>query len=257
MADDLNTPDSGGEYQNADQRQYGDVSESYASATPLEDSDASDSMQSAWQVMFQDRKKLIFISGGVLLFIFLMMSIFGGSDDKHQEAALKVSPEMAIIKDQEGKMAKIEQNIEKMATFEKKFAALEAADQNRLTKLVSQVNILKDQLVNTQKQLADVRKIAYDQQAAVRMLTEKTSTESVKPSAEKPMVVPAMRTRVTYSIKAIVPGRVWLDSSKGNSMTVTVGDHLIGYGVVKKVDARLGQVFTSSGKVITYGENDH
>lgn len=70
----------------------------------------------------------------------------------------------------------------------------------------------------------------------------------------KPMMQRAPRERL--SLRAIVPGRAWVGSSFGVNRTVSVGDHLPGYGKVHKIDAAKGRVVTSSGVVIVYGPGD-
>ena len=59
-----------------------------------------------------------------------------------------------------------------------------------------------------------------------------------------------------YYIQAMIPGRVWLTSVDGKTLTVGRGDHIPGYGVVKRIDERSGAMVTSSGKVIRYAVNE-
>lgn len=59
-----------------------------------------------------------------------------------------------------------------------------------------------------------------------------------------------------YHLKAIMPGRAWLQSTKGVLVTVKVGDPLKSYGVVRAINPIQGWVGTSSGKVIQYGPQD-
>lgn len=66
----------------------------------------------------------------------------------------------------------------------------------------------------------------------------------------------AANTAVMYSIQAIIPGRAWLISSDGSSMTVREGSSVAGYGVVKLIDAEQGRVLTSSGHVIRFSQVD-
>lgn len=61
----------------------------------------------------------------------------------------------------------------------------------------------------------------------------------------------------TYYLKALVPGRAWLQSSNGNTITVTIGDRLAGYGIIQVIDTEQGIITTSSGKLIQYGKHDN
>jgi intracellular multiplication protein IcmG len=74
------------------------------------------------------------------------------------------------------------------------------------------------------------------------------------------VALPAMRAepRVTYTVQAIIPGRAWLKSESGDTVTVAEGDILRGYGRVAKIDPYDGVVEIDTGtKVIalSYGMN--
>lgn len=78
---------------------------------------------------------------------------------------------------------------------------------------------------------------------------------SVKPqSSIKP---PSMGSAPSsYYIQAIIPGRAWLLSSTGLTLTVREGTPLPGYGVIRLIDPNQGRVMTSSGKVIRFSQQD-
>ncbi|CAL7959971.1 intracellular multiplication protein IcmG [Gammaproteobacteria bacterium] len=69
-----------------------------------------------------------------------------------------------------------------------------------------------------------------------------------KKKATKPLAI--------YHIRAIVPGRVWLESADGKSATLRVGDSLEGYGTVEVISPQQGMVLMSDGSYIQYGVND-
>jgi hypothetical protein len=50
-----------------------------------------------------------------------------------------------------------------------------------------------------------------------------------------------------YTVHAVVPGRAWLKSSKGQIVTVAEGDSIGNYGKILVIDAANGVVLTSSG----------
>ncbi len=72
------------------------------------------------------------------------------------------------------------------------------------------------------------------------------------PSTQKKYVAP----KPSYSIQAIIPGRAWLMSSQGKTLTVSRGSVVPGYGVVRLINAKVGRVFTSSGRVIQFSQSD-
>ena len=59
-----------------------------------------------------------------------------------------------------------------------------------------------------------------------------------------------------YYIQAIIPGRAWIRTSNGQTITVTYNDEIAGLGKVTKIDAENGLVVTSSGAKIAYGINE-
>ncbi len=82
---------------------------------------------------------------------------------------------------------------------------------------------------------------------------EKATNPAVKRQvAKKAIVAP----QPAYYLKAVVPGRAWLQSKAGHLMTVKVGDRIAGYGTIQAINAESGWVGTSSGRVISYGPND-
>jgi len=114
------------------------------------------------------------------------------------------------------------------------------------------------QLANLQGQLDQTKKTNQQlQQAMVLLLEElKTINENMQnqPKAVKPSGPP--KPKITYHVRAIIDGRAWLLSSDGLAESVTVGDPIPGYGLVKAIDPNRGLIYTSSDKTIGYGLND-
>lgn len=71
----------------------------------------------------------------------------------------------------------------------------------------------------------------------------------------RPVIRP-VRTGL-YVVRAIVPGRAWIEGSiGGGAFTVMEGDRIPGTGIVAKVDAENGEVTMDTGEVIKYGTDD-
>jgi len=79
---------------------------------------------------------------------------------------------------------------------------------------------------------------------------EKSRTKSIPAANIKPPVL------LVYYLQSLTTGRAWVESSVGDFTTVKVGDSLPGYGQVKGIDVRAGNISTSSGRMIYYGPND-
>lgn len=67
----------------------------------------------------------------------------------------------------------------------------------------------------------------------------------------------AITQGIVYHLKALVPGRAWLEAPNGRATTVTIGDRLPGYGIIQMINTNQGIVTTSSGAVIEYGPKDN
>jgi hypothetical protein len=73
-----------------------------------------------------------------------------------------------------------------------------------------------------------------------------------------PGIPPAkpVEARTTYIVQAIIPGRAWLKSESGDTVTVAEGDLLKDYGRVTKIDPYDGVVDIDTGTkilVLSYG----
>ena len=109
-----------------------------------------------------------------------------------------------------------------------------SAMDNRVLSLTETVDGLAQDLTNVKKIMAD------DDIDLTSFSTIKLTDSSAPPpkaSDNGPM----------YTVHAIIPGRAWLKSNKGQILTVTEGDKIGDYGTVAQIDAANGLVRTSSG----------
>ncbi|OGT48006.1 MAG: hypothetical protein A3E82_04400 [Gammaproteobacteria bacterium RIFCSPHIGHO2_12_FULL_38_11] len=114
-----------------------------------------------------------------------------------------------------------------LAALQSDFSQSQAADQalqKTVTQLADQINALSTQL-NT---------------ALAKLQAAKTG--------KKLMV---------FHLRAVLPDRAWITSNTGETLSVTVGDHIEQYGSVQSIDPSTGVINTSSGRKIQYGTNDY
>lgn len=78
---------------------------------------------------------------------------------------------------------------------------------------------------------------------------EKSMTVSDKPmhSAKEVRDAPAK-----YYIQAMIPGRAWIKSKKGSTITVRRGSRIMGYGRITMIDVENGIITTTSGNMIRF-----
>lgn len=77
-------------------------------------------------------------------------------------------------------------------------------------------------------------------------------TQMLQEGAAKPQAHMKADTKMIYSVQAIIPGRAWLKSDAGDTVTVAEGDILKNYGRIARIDPYDGIVQIDTGnKMIT------
>jgi intracellular multiplication protein IcmG len=92
---------------------------------------------------------------------------------------------------------------------------------------------------------------------ATNATTQKTLTDKKLSRLKRSMVTakPASLAKpkeLHYYIQAMIPGRAWLTSKKGATITIRRGSHIIGYGRIMQIDVETGLITTTSGKMIRF-----
>ncbi|MFN3234534.1 MAG: hypothetical protein ACE365_03850 [Gammaproteobacteria bacterium] len=113
----------------------------------------------------------------------------------------------------------------------------------------SQLDALQSNVSELQSNMQDIRS---DLSLVTTQLTKMQQAQEVKKKQIVARKTPAMHLP-NYFVEAVVPGRAWLQSSIGTTITVAIGDTIRGYGEVTKIDPYTGNVTLSSGKVFEYG----
>ena len=114
---------------------------------------------------------------------------------------------------------------------------------------------MKDAISKNERDVADInQKIEQLTTVMQQLLADIEKIKSSMPVAKVKKI--STKLPVAYHVRAIVPGRVWLESADGDSVTLRVGDKLAGYGEVKAIVPRQGMVVMSNGSVIQYGVGD-
>lgn len=128
----------------------------------------------------------------------------------------------------------------------------------KLNQLNIQLNSLNANNQMLQQQLGQlVAKLQSMQQSMEEAIAAAKSRPQIRSSVRhgehvSRLVIP----RIHYYVQAIIPGRAWLVSSQGQTLTLRVGSTLPGYGIVKSIDAEQGRVMMSTGKVFIFNPAD-
>ncbi|MDQ8040151.1 MAG: hypothetical protein REH83_07090 [Rickettsiella sp.] len=123
--------------------------------------------------------------------------------------------------------------------------------QSELQSLDSQLSGIQTTLTNLSTQLTQINDDVQSLHASQETLI-KNQTKPVKTITLKKKEVP----KPIYFVRAIIPGRVWLTTQDGSTLTLGVGDKLAGYGLVDAINPDQGTVILNSGAVIGYSPND-
>lgn len=83
-------------------------------------------------------------------------------------------------------------------------------------------------------------------------LKAKRLAEQKREMAAKKLAPP-----MKYYIRALVEGRAWLQTDDGGEATVSVGQSLKDYGTILAIYVNQGLVTTSSGRVISFKDNEY
>lgn len=111
---------------------------------------------------------------------------------------------------------------------------------NKVDQLSQAVNLLAAQLAEQSRQitLLTARQHDYVRVKKVSVTNQKVSQKLV------------------YFLQAVIPGRAWIISNAGNTLTVRDGSRVPGYGVIKRIDPNEGRLLTSSGRIIVFSQLD-
>lgn len=190
--------------------------------------------------LWHANKRIIIISVAAI-FIALLFKLFTGHKAQPVTAPVVVQPVQ-----QENSLA-VESQVNSQVQ-----SALNASSQNKsavdeLRTEVQQLKAAVDSINSSQAQFSNTLGVLSDQ---INQIQE--SLQPKKAAVQKaPPVIP-----ISYSLRAIIPGRAWIQGSDGSSASVAVGDMVKQYGVVQNVNAETGVVTTSSGKAITFNSDD-
>lgn len=118
----------------------------------------------------------------------------------------------------------------------------------------NRTNALEDSINRAEQNVSKVDQKIEALAGAIQQIFEEI--DNIKKPPKKPQKKKLTRPPAAYHVRAIVPGRVWLESEHGKNVTLRVGDVLEGYGEVRAIVPRQGMVVMSNGSIIQYGVND-
>lgn len=263
---DKNQDQNENQDQNHDEYQFADLDTIEPELGDTEhDSLSAGSTESEQWYTRKENLRYALIAIGVIIVAIVMFKFIGsifsskGSEVKAPVLAPVVKSAMPVIPMPQPQPIQAVQN--PSSEFNQKISALEVSQgnirsdvnnfNNQISTLSTNVNDLNaklDQLTQAMTTLAN-QASAQSQQLALLSARSKPTVRHVVQAAP-------VSAAIYYYIQAVIPGRAWLVSANGATITVREGTSVPGYGVVKLIDPAQGRIVTSSGRIIAFSQQD-
>jgi len=122
-----------------------------------------------------------------------------------------------------------------------------SAMDNRLLALTNTTSTLSKDVGSVRNEVGHVKQVLQDDGLDVNpsILSSVTGTSGKKKNNAKDAKVSIEEPE--FMVHAVIPGRAWLKSAKGQIVTVAEGDLIGNYGKILVIDAANGVVLTTSG----------
>ncbi len=164
-----------------------------------------------------------------------------------------MEPQLSVIPSPSQGSVKENEVTKKIAAFELSQDTLrqEMSSLNtQVTGMEGEVTDLSSKLNQLTQSINDLQTKIDNEMMALAPLLEKAHAATHDHKKHK------SRHKMVYYIQALIPGRAWIVSEKGTTLTIREGSMLDGYGTIKLIDATEGKIMTSSGRVIRFNQDD-
>jgi len=155
-------------------------------------------------------------------------------------------PPTAQISDQPVRTEQVQRQLSQMQETEADHTRQIQQVSNQLSSLSESVQSLDQSMQSMNQALRDVSAQLQSQQMSIASMKVKRQPKIVRRATQPVYQAPK------WYVRAIIPGRAWLEQTNGRTVTVNVGDILRGYGRVNAISVITGTVKLSSGAILTY-----
>lgn len=190
--------------------------------------------------IFKNKRVLIVIGAVIVVLIFVRLL------DVEKKAPAVEQPVQQTVVQQPTVIP--QQNDNAMLGSLDALKAHSSRTQEEISDLRSQVSSLQSAIAQSQSDNQQLRQSLGALENQIKALSEELQTMMTKAPTGK---------RIVYHLRAVVPDRAWITTGNGQTLTVTVGDPVSGYGKVTAIDSQQGLIMTTSGRKIQYGSNDY
>jgi intracellular multiplication protein IcmG len=224
-------------------------------------------------VMGRIKRKNLLIAAGVIVVVFSIYKILDVIITRHAHEATSpvtqttefptkvtpLPPPPAPMPIEPAAPKPVETASPNTAAVTNRLSALEEQNSNfqsGIEKLNSQVSDLQTAVANINSQISSLSQgIQNIEDKLAEQQSKEAALHAVRIHKHK-IRMHVIRIRPIYFVRAIIPGRAWLSTSHGGTVTVRLGDNLPGYGVVQAIDPVQGTITTSVGAIIGYSPGD-
>ncbi|EKD73043.1 MAG: hypothetical protein ACD_45C00474G0001, partial [uncultured bacterium] len=149
--------------------------------------------------------------------------------------------------------------LDRIATLEQQNSAMMNMLQTQYVQKIADTEMQNNQLRTEVQELnARVGSIEVAFRQLTKILRDMRSAGMIGDSGYRASPVKSVQPKIGFTVQAIIPGRAWLKSDSGDTVTVAEGDVLKDFGRVTKIDPYDGIVNIDTGnKMVTlsYGVN--
>lgn len=198
---------------------------------------------------FQKNKRLASALVAVVVLL-LGYSLFSSNKNKTSSQIYK-QPTARVSQVNNDQLLRTRSAVEQNQQKVNKLSSTLADNTQSVQQLQQQVSDLHNEIIELKTSLVGVNQALSAETDRLQSLSSEVSKPGLKRVAKKAVV-----HYPVYHLKAIVPGRAWIQAANGDDTTVRIGDRVAGYGRVVTISPDNGAVAMSSGKIITYGTTD-
>ena len=194
--------------------------------------------------------------------VYIILNISSAMKNKAAESRSASMEQQAIVPQQSQEIKQAPQADMQSTSLANQINQLQGAMQQRLNVLEQynasnrdQIAALNNGITKNQQDVAVLsQNITQLSEMVQQTLVELQKIEKAQRQPKKK--IKSLKMPMAYTLRAIVPGRAWLESADGKTRTLKLGDKLEGYGEVQVISPRQGMVVMSSGSIIQYGAYD-
>jgi hypothetical protein len=142
------------------------------------------------------------------------------------------------------------------AQNERLTSQLQSQYDQRISEYQSQNKNLQEQLQSLSSHVADMEAKMSQMIQSMPRAGQEAPKEAPVEAAASPDQMEDVAPKLAYTVQAIIPGRAWLKSDNGDTITVAEGDTVKDVGRITKIDPYDGVVEINTGKktvTLSYG----